>query len=121
MRVYGKFDIDIYRASCHIFYSDSMEDAQKHVEQKLRVFTDGALDTAGGGYIFNPYASQLIMVLHPSGNLLGNVFHESCHLAFHLLDDRGIRHTMDTDEAFAYLGTFIFEKTVAILKKNGAL
>lgn len=121
MRTYAKFDIDIYRATCHIFHSHSMEDAQKHVEEKLRVFIDGELDGAGGGFIFNPTASQLIMVLHPSGNLLGNVFHESCHLAFHLLDDRGIKHTMETDEAFAYLGTFIFEKTVAILKKNAII
>jgi hypothetical protein len=44
------------------------------------------------------------------------LFHETFHLAGDILYDRGIKYSMKSEEAFAYLGGWIFQEAFKLLR-----
>lgn len=51
----------------------------------------------------------------PTASLL---YHETSHLAGDILYIRGIRYSADSEEAFAYLGGWIFNKIFSLIKRK---
>ena len=46
------------------------------------------------------------------------LFHETFHLTGDILCNRGIKYSMDSEEAFAYLGGWIFQEVTRLLKRK---
>ena len=44
------------------------------------------------------------------------LFHETFHLTGDILWNRGIKYNMDSEEAFAYLGGYLFQEAFRLLK-----
>lgn len=44
------------------------------------------------------------------------LFHETLHLTGDILYNRGVRYSMDSEEAFAYLGGWIFQEAFKLLR-----
>lgn len=44
------------------------------------------------------------------------LFHETFHLVGDILQNRGIKYSMESEEAFAYLGGWIFQEAFKMLK-----
>lgn len=63
----------------------------------------------GNGEVFYVWVSEPSMYL---------LFHETFHLVGDILHTRGITYGEDSEEGFAYLGGWIFEKIYAKLKKG---
>lgn len=48
----------------------------------------------------------------------GVIAHEVSHAVFHILDERGLSHTSESDEAYAYLVGWITNLVYRVLKEN---
>ena len=61
----------------------------------------------GKGEVFYVWVSELSAYL---------LFHETFHLTGDILYNRGIKYCMESEEAFAYLGGYLFQEAFKLLK-----
>lgn len=91
-RVHGK-DVKCHSWDKEFTWSDDMESTdgyQFHVCAPL-----------GDGEIF------YVWIARPASHL---IFHETFHLVGDILNNRGVEYRYESEEAYAYLGGWIFEK-----------
>lgn len=111
-----KIQIPIYKTSLQVFFG-SAEDcivAQRKdgrneidIEEWRR---QNASTNYAGAFSASDDTYNLIWVnkLPESIEDYSNLVHEIEHAVFYLLDSRGLKHTEDSDEAYAYLTSFLF-------------
>lgn len=108
--------IPIYRTVLHLFFGNKedckkamIEDgetelvAQQWFEEKENC--DGSFSVEDDGYTLL-WLNKLPESITDYSNLL----HEIEHCTFEILDSRGIKHTYESDEAFAYLFCWLYEE-----------
>ena len=78
------------------FDADTTNAYQFHISQPL-----------GKGEMFYVWVSDKTAYL---------LFHETYHLVGDILQNRGVKYCMESEEAFAYLGGWIFQEAFKLLK-----
>ena len=48
----------------------------------------------------------------------GSLVHELSHAVFHILDDKGLKHTNESDEAYAYLIGYLYSEIDVYLARR---
>lgn len=110
-----KIIIPIYRITLHLFFGPE-EDCKKAMiadgESELvaqqwiqgKEEYDGSFSVEADGYTL-----LWVKRLPESISDYGSLIHEIEHCTFEILNSRGIKHTDDSDEAFAYLLGWLYE------------
>lgn len=83
-------------------FGDAFEDHEDDTD----AFQSSVLQPGGDGELF------YVFIADPDMDLL---WHETMHLAFDILRQRGVKYSYNCEDAFAYLGGHIF---TALFKKN---
>lgn len=111
-----KISIPIYRTTLHLFFGNA-EDCRKAMiadgESELvaqqwlpgKEEYDGSFSVEDDGYML-----LWVKRLPESISDYGSLVHEIEHCTFEILNSRGIKHTDDSDEAFAYLFCWLYEE-----------
>lgn len=111
--VYSTFGVDVYGDEIFIAFSESMDGMADLVKEKTGLEFDFDLSESKGAYIYKAPKGAAVFV--PDERILGIIHHEALHLAFAILNRRGVKHGRKSEEAFTYLSQHIFENIVECL------
>jgi len=111
-----KIEIPIYRITVHLFFG-SEEDCKKAIiadgetELIAQQWASGK-DEYEGSFSVEDDGYTLIWVrkLPESVGDYGSLIHEIEHCTFEILNSRGVKHSDDSDEAYAYLLGWLYEE-----------
>ena len=111
-----KIKIPIYRITVHLFFGTE-EDCKKAIiadgetELVAQQWASGK-DEYEGSFSVEDDGYTLIWVrkFPESVGDYGSLIHEIEHCTFEILNSRGIKHSDDSDEAFAYLLGWLYEE-----------
>ena len=120
MKEFLKIEIPIYRAELKVFFGTADECAEamridgraEHEIAEWRKHTDEY-----NGMYYNDYDYRVLWLngWPKSVDDYGSLVHEISHATFYLLQSRGLRHSEDSDEAYAYLMGFLFSEIDAFI------
>ncbi len=111
-----KIEVPIYRITLHLFFGPE-EDCKKAMiadgEPELvaqqwlpsKEEYDGSFSVEDDGYTL-----LWLRRLPESIGDYGSLIHEIEHCTFEILNSRGVKHTDDSDEAYAYLLCWLYEQ-----------
>ena len=122
-----KIQIPIYKTSLQVFFgtADECIEAQRKDGRSERDIDDwrrhnAATSYAGAFHMGDDTYNLIWLCKWPeSVGEFGDLVHEIEHAVFYILDSRGLKHTEESDEAYAYLSSFLFcEIDSYIAKEN---
>ena len=111
-----KIKIPIYRITVHLFFGN-IEDCKK------AIIADGQNEITAEAWAKNNDKYEGAFTVEETGYTLiwlrkfpesvgdyGSLIHEIEHCTFDILNSRGVKHSDDSDEAFAYLLCWLYEE-----------
>jgi hypothetical protein len=109
--------IPIYEQDVHIFFGDKNEciDALKNIEVSNEIINFCFQDSENTSGRWTQWRDDMFNLMWmPSipttTHDYGILVHEISHGVFFILDHIGMKHTLDSDEAFAYLQGYMFRE-----------
>jgi len=113
--------IEIYRHEIYFAIGD-INECKKIICKDLLVdeasFTDFIDEKNGGATVCFNEGVIVLWVKKPNKQFKYDLNHEINHACNFILRNVGIEHNIDTEEAYAYLKTFVQEKVDEILKNH---
>ena len=119
--------IPIYHTHLYVFFGDkeecvkSLQKAKKGKRKQSSI--DTTLETMSDSRgcfiqsIIDYYNLLWLPILPNTIDEFSTLIHEIAHATFYILDNAGLVHTKDSDEAYAYLQAFIFSEVDVIINK----
>ena len=98
-----------YRFKLHVLINLTCEQAQKEAKKLGFEFADSKF----GGFDGNMYEG--VMWMHDKPDIF-TLCHECSHVAFHVMNEKGIPVSYDNDEGMAYMVEYWFKSVVEALK-----
>lgn len=111
-----KINIPIYRTTIHLFFGN-IEDCKK------AIIADGQNEITATAWVKDNDKYEGAFTVEETGYTLiwlskfpesvgdyGSLIHEIEHCTFDILNSRGVKHSDDSDEAFAYLLGWLYEE-----------
>lgn len=110
-----KISIPLYRAAIHVFLGTREEcaEAMRKAEVKEREIEEWLNETNGYEGMYHEEDDFRLIWQQEIPTTVGkysDLVHEIEHATFYLLKSRGLQHTEESDEAYAYLSGYIFEQ-----------
>jgi hypothetical protein len=115
--VYEQFNVGVYGVDIHVFFQTEMTKVREDMQDReilTEVGGDFFTDDCKGGFAMSGNVGACWFV--PNKYLIGNIHHESVHLACGILDRVGVVICRESEEALTYLSQHIFEQVLEILK-----
>lgn len=115
-----KISIPLYRAAIHVFLGTREEcaEAMRKAEVKDREIDEWLNETKGYEGMYHEDDDFRLIWLQEIPTTVGkysDLVHEIEHATFYLLKSRGLQHTEESDEAYAYLSGHIFEQIDSLI------
>jgi len=118
-----KIEIPVYRTRLHVFFGSldecakamSIDGRPEHYIEDWKQHTE----ELRGMYSQDGDYRLLWLPMWPkSVDDYGCMVHEIWHAVFHILQSRGLRHSEDSDEAYAYLAGYLFSEIDAYVAEE---
>lgn len=121
MKELYKISLFLYHAAIHVFLGtrEDCAEAMRKAGVKECDVEEWLRDTEGypGMYHESDDDFRLIWLqeIPTTVGKYSDLVHEIEHATFYLLKNRGLRHTEESDEAYAYLSGYIFEQIDSLI------
>ena len=115
-----EISIPLYRAAIHVFLGtrEACAEAMRKAEVKEHEIEEWLDATNGYEGMYNQEDDFRLIWLSDVPTTIGkysDLVHEIEHATFYLLKSRGLQHTEESDEAYAYLSGYIFEQIDSLI------
>jgi len=113
MKELYKIGLPLYHAAIHVFLGtrEDCAEAMRKAEVKEREVEEWLNETNGYEGMYHQEDDFRLIWLQEIPTTVGkysDLVHEIEHATFYLLKSRGLQHTEESDEAYAYLSGYIF-------------
>jgi hypothetical protein len=120
MKELYKISLPLYHAAIHVFLGtrEDCAEAMRKVGVKEREIEEWLDDTNGYEGMYHQEDDFRLIWLQEVPTTVGkysDLVHEIEHATFYLLKSRGLQHTEESDEAYAYLSGYIFEQIDSLI------
>ena len=115
MKELHKISLPLYHAAIHVFLGtrEDCAEAMRKAEVKEREIEEWLEAINGCEGMYHQEDDFRLIWLQDVPTTVGkysDLVHEIEHATFYLLKSRGLQHTEESDEAYAYLSGYIFEQ-----------
>lgn len=115
-----KISIPLYRAAIHVFLGSREDCAEAMRKENVpeKEIAEWLNETKGYEGMYHEDDDFRLIWLQEIPTTVGkysDLVHEIEHATFYLLKSRGLQHTEESDEAYAYLSGYIFERIDSLI------
>lgn len=106
-----KINIPIYDSQVNVYIGNILDNLKK-INSKFNINVEVSENIEGMAINLESNQGTLHMLLIEKDCRLNTLVHECLHVAWDILDDKGVMCSVDNQEPLAYLTDYIFDKTV---------